>query len=50
MPELKLEVQRTALLVMDFQKPNAGAAPLAPWAKSARKAAKFTPWRPAPGK
>jgi hypothetical protein len=29
---------------------NAGAAPLAPWAKSARKAAKFTPWRPAPGK
>jgi len=29
---------------------HAGAAPLAPWAKSARKAAKFTPWRPAPGK
>jgi cation transport ATPase len=29
---------------------NAGAAPLAPWGKSARKAAKFTQWRPAPGK
>jgi hypothetical protein len=28
---------------------NAGFAPLAPWAKSARKAAKFTQWRPAPG-
>jgi len=30
--------------------PHAGAAPLAPWDKSARKAAKFTQWRPAPGK
>jgi len=29
---------------------HAGAAPLAPSAKSARKAAKFTQWRPAPGK
>ncbi|HEY8055449.1 MAG TPA: VOC family protein, partial [Terriglobales bacterium] len=29
---------------------NAGAAPLAPWAKSARKAAKITQCRPAPGK
>jgi hypothetical protein len=29
---------------------HAGAAPLALWAKSVRKAANFTQWRPAPGK
>jgi hypothetical protein len=37
-------------LIVNADHPDAGAAPLAPWAKSAREAAKFTQWRPAPGK
>src|SRR6185437_5812489 len=45
--------QSSTVVVTEHGRPvarHAGAAPLAPSAKSARKAAKFTQWRPAPGK